>query len=81
VVKGANLCTSTTQATLPYQNKALGGVAVQFAPAAGGAPAAAYMEQTYCTNTYTQLAAVLHSAVAPGNYNVTVTSNGSTSAI
>lgn len=79
VVKGTNLCASTAQATLPYKSTPLGGVAIQWTPGAGGAPAAAYMEQTYCANGYTQLAAVLPSTIAAGNYNVTVTNNGVTS--
>src|SRR5579859_839126 len=70
VVKGTNLCTSTVQASLPYQSTALGGVSIQWTPAGGGAPVSAYMEQTYSANGYTQIAAVLPSSLAPGNYNV-----------
>lgn len=79
VVKGTNLCTTTVQATLPYQNTTLGGVSVQFTPS-GGEPVAAYMEQSYSSNGYTQLAAVAPSMLAPGTYAVTVTSGGVTSA-
>jgi uncharacterized protein (TIGR03437 family) len=79
VVKGTNLCTSTAQATAPYQTAALGGVTIQFAPAGGGASVPAYMESTYCAQGVTQVAAVAPSSLTPGAYGVTVTNNGSNS--
>jgi len=73
VVKGTNLCTTTAQAAAPYKTTALGGVTIQLTPVSGGAAVSAYMESTYCQGGVTQLAAVLPSDTAVGDYNVTVT--------
>ncbi len=80
VVKGTNLCTTSQTTTLPYKTSALSGVTIQLTPVAGGAPISAYMIYTYCQGGVTQLAAVLPSNAAAGDYNVTVTSAGGTSA-
>lgn len=78
VAQGQNLCRSPAQATVPYQTGPLGGVTIQFTPVGGGASVFAYMESTYCVNGQTELAAVLPSTLAPGNYNVVVTDDNLT---
>ncbi len=81
VVKGNNLCGTSQTATAPnYSTAALAGVTIRFTPAGDGSPVDAYMIYTFCSGSTTQLAAELPNATAPGNYNVTVTNNGSTSA-
>ncbi len=82
VVKGSNLCgtSSTANATAaPYSTAAMGGATIRFTPAGGGSPLDAYMIYCYNASGTTQLAGELPNAAAPGNYNVTVTFNGSTS--
>ena len=79
VVKGSNLCTTSTTGATPYSTAAMGGATIAFTPAGGGA-VAAYMIYCYNSGGVTQLAAELPSTAAAGNYNVTVTSGGSTSA-
>ncbi len=56
------------------------GVSISFTPAAGGTATNAYLIYLYNSGGTNQLAAILPSTVAPGNYNVTVTSAGATSA-
>jgi uncharacterized protein (TIGR03437 family) len=74
VVKGTNLSASGfTQATFPLP-PTLANVGISV----GGT--AAYMIYDYNQSGVNQLAALLPSTVAPGNYNVTVTYNGATSA-
>ena len=80
VVKGSNLCTTSSQAAVPYATTALAGVTIQFVPNLGVTSVAAYMIYTYCANSLTQLGAVLDSTIPPGDYMVTVTTNGITSA-
>ena len=80
VVKGTSLCTSNVTATTPYSTAALGGVTIKFTPVAGGAALDAYMIYTFSGSGVTQLAGELPSTAAAGDYNVTVTSNGVTSA-
>ena len=55
------------------------GVKITFTPAAGGAGTDAYLVYLYNQGGVNQLAGVLPSTVAAGNYNVTVT-NGTASA-
>ncbi len=87
IVKGSNLAPSGfVQTGFPLPAATSNGVGITFTPAAGGSGTAAYMiytcnTATYgCVNNKTQLAAILPSTLAAGSYNVTVTSNGSTSA-
>jgi len=79
VVKGTTLSASGfTQLGFPLPTTS-NGVKITFTPAAGGAGTDAYLIYLYNQNSVNQLAAVLPSTVAPGNYNVTVT-NGTPSA-
>jgi uncharacterized protein (TIGR03437 family) len=74
VVKGTNLSASgLTQAAFPLP-QSLANVSISV----GGT--AAYMIYDYNQSGVNQLAALLPSTVAAGNYNLTVTNNGSTSA-
>lgn len=77
VIFGTNLAGDAVALApgLPYP-ATLAGVSVRFAPAAGGAAADALMVYT----TKNQIAGLLPSSAAPGDYNVTVTYNGQTSA-
>jgi uncharacterized protein (TIGR03437 family) len=80
VVKGTNLSASGYNSfgfPLPQSS---GGVSITFTPAAGGTGANAYLIYTYNENGVNQLAAILPSTLAAGNYNVTVTNGTSTSA-
>jgi uncharacterized protein (TIGR03437 family) len=79
VVKGTNLSAAGfTQFSFPLPTSS-SGVKITFTPAAGGAGTDAYLVYLYNQSGVNQLAAVLPSTVAPGNYNVTVT-NGTASA-
>jgi uncharacterized protein (TIGR03437 family) len=79
VVKGTNLSAAGfTQFSFPLPTSS-SGVKITFTPAAGGAGTDAYLVYLYNQSGVNQLAAVLPSSVAPGNYNVTVT-NGTASA-
>src|ERR1041385_735968 len=79
VVKGSNISASGfTQTSFPLPTTT-GNVKITFTPAAGGAGTDAYIVYLYNQGGVNQLAAVLPSTVAPGNYNVTVT-NGTASA-
>jgi uncharacterized protein (TIGR03437 family) len=78
VVKGSNLSASGfTQLSFPLPTTS-SGVKITFTPAAGGTATDAYLVYLYNQGGVNQLAAVLPSTVATGNYNVTVT-NGTTS--
>jgi uncharacterized protein (TIGR03437 family) len=89
VVKGTNLSASglvefafplPTSCTASLCAGATSGE-ITFAPASGGAGTQAYLVYLYNQSGVNQLAAILPSGVATGNYNVTVTNNGgSTSA-
>jgi uncharacterized protein (TIGR03437 family) len=86
IVKGSNLSGSgLVQASFPLPT-ILNNSKITFTPASGGTSTDAYMVYTCntaqygCVDNKTQLAAVLPSTVAPGNYNVTVTNNGTASA-
>ena len=77
VIKGTGLGAATLQeASAPFQTT-LSNISVTFTPAAGGAPIQALMVYNA---SGTQLAALLPSSTAPGDYNVTVTYNGAISA-
>ncbi|MBZ5594776.1 MAG: hypothetical protein LAP39_21230 [Acidobacteriia bacterium] len=77
IAKGSGLGPATLlQApSLPFQTT-LSNTSVTFTPVAGGAPIEALMVYTWDK----QIAAMLPSTAAPGDYNVTVTYNGATSA-
>jgi uncharacterized protein (TIGR03437 family) len=79
VVKGNNLAASSASASVPYP-ASIGGIGINFTPTSGGAPVAASMVYTYSAGGVTQLAAVLPTSTAIGNYNVTVVSPAGTSA-
>ena len=82
VVKGTNLSASGfKQYGFPLPTvTAADNVKITFTPASGGAGTDAYLIYLYNQNGVNQLAAVLPSSVATGNYNVTVTNGSATSA-
>src|ERR1700730_16906257 len=77
VIKGSGLGPATiiVQSSLPYP-ATLSNTSITFTPVSGGAAISALM--VYTLNI--QLAALLPSSAAPGDYNVTVMYNGLTSA-
>ncbi len=80
VVKGTNLSGSGYNSLgfpLPTSS---GGVSITFTPVSGGAGTNAYLVYTYNESGVNQLAAILPSTLAAGNYNVTVTNGTATSA-
>jgi uncharacterized protein (TIGR03437 family) len=80
IVKGTNLCpTGTTFYNVPRPTVGSDGVAITFTPAAGGAGTPALLWYEYNPSGTSQLAGILPSSLATGNYNVTVT-NGTVSA-
>ncbi len=81
VVKGSNLSTSeyVPAPALPLTST-LDNVKITFTPVAGGPGRDCYMIYTYNLNGINQLAAILPSGVAPGDYNVTVTNGTAVSA-
>jgi uncharacterized protein (TIGR03437 family) len=79
VVKGTNLSAGGyAQLAFPLPTSS-GGTSITFTPASGGTAVQAYLLYTYNQGGVNQLAAVLPSTVAAGNYNVTVTYNGAIS--
>jgi uncharacterized protein (TIGR03437 family) len=80
VVKGSNLSASGYTALSFPLPQSSSGVKITFTPLTGGTPTDAYLIYLYNQGGVNQLAAVLPSTVAPGTYNVTVTSGSSTSA-
>lgn len=79
VVKGSDLSSSGFNSftfPLPTTSTASDKVKITFTPTAGGAGTDAYLIYTYNQSGVNQLAAILPSNVAAGNYNVTVTANG-----
>jgi len=80
VVKGSNLSAAGfTQLSFPLPTSS-SGVRITFTPAGGGAAVDAYLIYLYNQSGVNQLAAILPSTVAAGNYNVTVTTSQGTSA-
>jgi uncharacterized protein (TIGR03437 family) len=80
VVKGTNLSAAGfTQLGFPLP-PASNGVKITFTPAGGGAGVDANLVYLYNQDGVNQLAAVLPSTLAPGNYNVTVTNGTAVSA-
>lgn len=80
VVKGNNLSASGfTQFSFPLPTSS-NNVRITFTPSAGGTGTDAYLVYLYNQGGVNQLAAVLPSTLATGNYNVRVTYNGNTSA-
>ena len=84
VVQGSNLSPSGfTQMSFPLpttSTASTGSVKITFTPTAGGSGTDAYLVYLYNQSGVNQLAALLPSSVAAGNYNVTVTNNGAASA-
>jgi uncharacterized protein (TIGR03437 family) len=83
VVKGSNLSASGYTAfnfPLPTQSTGSDKAQITFTPTAGGNGTQAYLIYTYNQGGVNQLAAILPSTLAVGNYNVTVTASGATSA-
>ena len=79
IVKGTNLSASGyTPFDVPRPTSSAG-VKVTFTPTAGGAGTDSYLVYLYNASGVNQIAAILPSTVATGNYNVTVT-NGTVSA-
>jgi uncharacterized protein (TIGR03437 family) len=77
VVKGTNLSASGfSQFSFPLPASS-GGVQIAFTPTSGGSATNPYLVYLFNQNGVNQLAAILPSTLAVGNYNVTVT-NGST---
>ncbi len=80
VIKGTGLSGSGfNEATAPYATT-LTGVSVMFTPVSGGTGTPAYVIYTYNENGVNQIAGLVPSTLAAGNYNVTVTYNNTPSA-
>jgi uncharacterized protein (TIGR03437 family) len=80
VVKGSNLSAAGfTQLSFPLPQSS-SNVRITFTPAGGGAATDAYLVYLYNQGGVNQLAGILPSTVAAGNYNVTVTNANGTSA-
>jgi fibronectin-binding autotransporter adhesin len=80
IVKGTNLSASGfNQFNFPLPQTS-GGVTINFTPLTGGTATPAYLIYTFNQNGVNQLAGILPSTLAPGNYNVTVVNGGATSA-
>ncbi len=81
VVKGSSLSrTDYVPAPALPLGTTLDNVKITFTPVAGGQGRDCYMVYTYNLNGTNQLAAILPSGVAPGDYNVTVTNGSAVSA-
>jgi uncharacterized protein (TIGR03437 family) len=76
IVKGTNLSATGVAGpfSLPYPASS-GGVQIAFTPIPAAPPTTAYLVELYNQSGINQLAAILPSTAAPGNYNVTVTNN------
>ena len=77
VVRGSNLCPSGLSYTAFNLPSSFQNVSVTFTPASGGTGTNAYILDVFNEpvngQPFNQIAAILPSTVAPGNYNVTVT--------
>jgi len=80
VVKGTNLSASGFQSAQYPLVTTFNNVKITFTPTAGGAGTDCPMIYTYNQSGTNQLAAVLPSTLAAGNYNVTVTNSGTAGA-
>ena len=81
VVKGSQLCPDgVVQANGYPLTTTLNGVSVTFSSFSAGISVGSYLISTFCSGSVSQLAALLPSTIAPGNYQVTVTNNGLSSA-
>jgi uncharacterized protein (TIGR03437 family) len=78
IVKGSNLSASGFTSYAPPRPTQPSGVKVTFTPVAGGAGTDAYIVYLFNQSGVNQIAGILPSTVATGNYNVTVT-NGTAS--
>ena len=78
IVKGSNLSASGYTPFAPPRPTVSSGVKVTFTPVAGGTGTDAYLVYLYNQSGVNQIACILPSTVAVGNYNVTVT-NGTVS--
>jgi uncharacterized protein (TIGR03437 family) len=79
IVKGTTLSASGYTPFSPPRPTSSSGVKVTFTPVAGGTGTDAYLVYLYNQSGVNQIACILPSTVAVGNYNVTVT-NGTASA-
>ena len=82
IVKGSNLCTVTTltEYNVPRPTVGSDGVTITFTPSAGGTGTNALLwYEDPLSSGVCQLAGILPSAVAAGNYNVTVSIGSSVS--
>jgi uncharacterized protein (TIGR03437 family) len=79
IVKGTSLSASGYTPFAPPRPTVSGGVKVTFTPVAGGTGTDVYLVYLYNQSGVNQIAGILPSTVAVGNYNVTVT-NGTVSA-
>ena len=71
VIFGENMGPSTLTAGSPNYQTVLGGTSITFTPASGGAPVSAKIVYTIAS----QVAGLLPSSIAPGDYAVTVSYN------
>jgi uncharacterized protein (TIGR03437 family) len=80
IVKGTKLCPSGINVfSVPRPTVSPDGVKITFTPVGGGSATDAFLVYTYNPSGTCQLAGILPSSVAVGNYNVVVT-NGTASA-
>ncbi len=83
VIDGSGLAPAGLSQYAPEQGQPVtlpaswNGVSISFTPVGGGTPIAAYMLFTYNENGGEEIAGVLPSTAAVGDYNVTVDNNGS----
>ncbi|MGD0775780.1 MAG: hypothetical protein ABSC05_23440 [Candidatus Solibacter sp.] len=80
IVKGTNLSASGYTPFAPPRPTLSSGVKVTFTPVAGGTGTDVYLVYLYNQSGVNQIAGILPSTVAAGNYNVTVTNGTAVSA-
>jgi uncharacterized protein (TIGR03437 family) len=77
IVKGTGLCPAGYMKVSAYPVPlTLNGVSITFTPVSGGTTKQAYMVYTYNIGGVVQIAGLLPSDTVPGDYNVTVSYNG-----
>jgi uncharacterized protein (TIGR03437 family) len=76
IVKGTTLSASGFTSFAPPRPQLSSGVKVTFTPVTGGTGTDAYLVYLFNQNGVNQIACILPSTVAVGNYNVTVTNGG-----